>query len=87
MELRADAIESLYYEAKCRIKDPVYGCVGIISSLHQQIRVAQRQLAKAQAEIAFLDANLVVAATTSSTSEPLVGIDHCLDEPFSTWLY
>nr|GEX35014.1 ribonuclease H-like domain-containing protein [Tanacetum cinerariifolium] len=28
MRLRADAMDSLYYEAKCRMKDPVYGCAG-----------------------------------------------------------
>nr|GEX51975.1 hypothetical protein [Tanacetum cinerariifolium] len=27
MHLRADAMDSLYYEAKCRIQDPVYGNV------------------------------------------------------------
>lgn len=42
-------------EAKCRIQDPVYGCVGIISHLHQQIRIAESQLAKTQAEIAVFN--------------------------------
>ncbi|XP_012087781.1 LOB domain-containing protein 24-like [Jatropha curcas] len=52
--LRASAAESLYYEAKYRIEDPVYGCVGIISLLHQQIHIAENQLAKTKAEIAVL---------------------------------
>ncbi|KAK6155270.1 hypothetical protein DH2020_009518 [Rehmannia glutinosa] len=51
---RAEAADSLYYEACCRIKDPVYGCVGMISILHQQIYNAQCQLAMIQAEIATL---------------------------------
>ncbi|KAL0435969.1 UNVERIFIED_CONTAM: LOB domain-containing protein 12 [Sesamum radiatum] len=49
---RAEAADSLYYEAYCRIKDPVYGCVGLITILHQQIYDAQCQLARIQAEIA-----------------------------------
>lgn len=51
---RVQAANSLFYEAQCRIQDPVYGCVGIISLLHQQIHIAQNQLAKTQAEIAVL---------------------------------
>ncbi|KAG5234517.1 LOB domain-containing protein [Salix suchowensis] len=35
--LRAEAANSLYYEAQSRTQDPVYGCVGVISLLHQQI--------------------------------------------------
>ncbi|KAK4417873.1 LOB domain-containing protein 23 [Sesamum alatum] len=51
---RAEAADSLYYEAYCRIKDPVYGCVGLITILHQQIHNAQCQLARIQAEIGAL---------------------------------
>ncbi|KVH92637.1 lateral organ boundaries domain-containing protein [Cynara cardunculus var. scolymus] len=90
VQLRADAVESLYYEAKCRIRDPVYGCVGIISLLHQQIHIAQSQLAKAQAEIAFLDANVTVAETMLASSGSLGqqnGIDHSLDHPSNPWFY
>lgn len=54
MNRRAEAADSLYYEAYCRIKDPVYGCVGTITILHQQIYNAQCQLARIQAEIAAL---------------------------------
>ncbi|KAL9375872.1 hypothetical protein Peur_032751 [Populus x canadensis] len=50
--LRAEAANSLYYEAQCRTQDPVYGCVGIISLLHQQIHSVESQLAKTRAEIA-----------------------------------
>ncbi|KAF5455350.1 hypothetical protein F2P56_024939 [Juglans regia] len=53
--LRAQTADTLYTEAKCRIQDPVYGCVGIISHLHQQIHIAESQLAKTQAEIAVLN--------------------------------
>ncbi|CAN4099988.1 unnamed protein product [Withania somnifera] len=53
---RGDVADSLYYEAYCRIKSPVYGCVGIISILHQEIDHSERELAKAQAEISLFKA-------------------------------
>ncbi|XP_076886815.1 LOB domain-containing protein 24-like [Bidens hawaiensis] len=87
---RADAVDSLYYEAKCRIQDPVYGCVGIISTLQRQIQIAQSQLAKAQAEISVLDANFAVVEPILSLGEPLVqpsGVDHGPDDPFNNWFY
>ncbi|KAK6277317.1 hypothetical protein POUND7_017640 [Theobroma cacao] len=52
--LRAEAADSLYFEAQCRVEDPVYGCVGLIFLLQQQIHNAVSQLAKTQAEIAVL---------------------------------
>ncbi|KAL3501725.1 hypothetical protein ACH5RR_036174 [Cinchona calisaya] len=55
VEQRGEAANAMYYEAYCRIKDPVYGCVGIITLLNQQIYDAQCQLAKIQAEIAVLN--------------------------------
>lgn len=48
---RSDAVSSMVYEANARIRDPVYGCVGAISSLQQQIDALQSQLALAQAEV------------------------------------
>ncbi|KAI3761965.1 hypothetical protein L1987_52388 [Smallanthus sonchifolius] len=90
MQLRAVAVESLYYEAKCRIQDPVYGCAGIIWSLHQQIQIAQSQLARARAEIAFLDANVAVEEPTPNPGEPVVqqsGVDYGLDDPYDFWFY
>ncbi|KDP41299.1 hypothetical protein JCGZ_15706 [Jatropha curcas] len=52
--LRDKAADSLYYEAKCRMEDPVYGCVGTITLLYQHIHDAENQLAKTRAEIAVL---------------------------------
>ncbi|EPS74389.1 hypothetical protein M569_00371, partial [Genlisea aurea] len=49
--VRGEAADSLHYEAYCRIKDPVYGIVGMITVLHQQICAAQRHLARVHAEI------------------------------------
>lgn len=51
VEQRADAVSSLVYEANARIRDPVYGCVGAISFLQNQVSQLQMQLAVAQAEI------------------------------------
>ncbi|KAK2985097.1 hypothetical protein RJ640_022975 [Escallonia rubra] len=63
VHLRAEAADALYYEAQCRIRDPVYGSVGVISQLHQLICDAQRQLAKAQAEVACFNAQGEEATT------------------------
>uniref|UniRef100_A0A7N0VEZ1 LOB domain-containing protein n=1 Tax=Kalanchoe fedtschenkoi TaxID=63787 RepID=A0A7N0VEZ1_KALFE len=51
---RGDAVSSLVYEANARVRDPVYGCVGAISALQQQIHVLQAQLALTQAEVLHL---------------------------------
>ncbi|XP_055814822.1 LOB domain-containing protein 4-like [Solanum dulcamara] len=48
---RRDAVSSMVYEANARMKDPIYGCVGTISSLQYQIEFLQTQLAIAQAEL------------------------------------
>ncbi|KAA8534026.1 hypothetical protein F0562_031543 [Nyssa sinensis] len=48
---RVDAVSSLVYEANARVRDPVYGCVGAISYLQNQVSQLQMQLAVAQAEI------------------------------------
>lgn len=57
MHQRGDAVSSMVYEANARVRDPVYGCVGAISSLQQQIDVLQTQLALAQAEVVHLRAH------------------------------
>ncbi|CDP04291.1 unnamed protein product [Coffea canephora] len=48
---RADAVNSMVYEANSRIRDPVYGCAGAICQLQKQISELQAELAKAQAEM------------------------------------
>ncbi|KAK8940356.1 LOB domain-containing protein 6 [Platanthera guangdongensis] len=49
---REDAVNSLAYEAEMRIRDPVYGCVGVISILHHELRKLQLELSFARAELA-----------------------------------
>ncbi|OIW13904.1 hypothetical protein TanjilG_31793 [Lupinus angustifolius] len=56
MHQRGDAVSSMVYEANARVRDPVYGCVGTISSLQQHIHMLQTQLAQAQAEVVHLKA-------------------------------
>ncbi|KAL5724930.1 putative elongator complex protein 1 [Ranunculus cassubicifolius] len=48
---REDAVNSLAYEAEARIKDPVYGCVGVISVLQTQVHRLQTELDSANAEL------------------------------------
>ncbi|XP_059659826.1 LOB domain-containing protein 12-like [Cornus florida] len=48
---RGDAVSSLAYEANARARDPVYGCVGAISYLQNQVSQLQMQLAVAQTEL------------------------------------
>ncbi|XP_059625258.1 LOB domain-containing protein 1-like [Cornus florida] len=59
---RADAVSSMVYEANARLRDPVYGCTGVICQLQKQVTELQAQLAEAQAEVVTVQceqANLV----------------------------
>ncbi|RDY13647.1 LOB domain-containing protein 4, partial [Mucuna pruriens] len=66
---RSDAVSSMVYEANARVRDPVYGCVGAISSLQQQVDVLQTQLALAQAEIVHMRMRQV--PTSSDQHKPV----------------
>ncbi|CAL0327557.1 unnamed protein product [Lupinus luteus] len=48
---RADAANSLVYEANVRLRDPVYGCMGAISDLQQQVQSLQTELNAVRSEI------------------------------------
>ncbi|XP_047331876.1 protein ASYMMETRIC LEAVES 2 [Impatiens glandulifera] len=48
---REDAVNSLAYEADMRLRDPVYGCVGVISLLQHQLRQLQIDLSCAKSEL------------------------------------
>ncbi|CAI9773918.1 unnamed protein product [Fraxinus pennsylvanica] len=48
---RADAVDSMVYEANARLRDPVYGCAGAICQLQKQVIELQTELAKAHAQI------------------------------------
>ncbi|KAF5738200.1 LOB domain-containing 36 -like protein [Tripterygium wilfordii] len=49
---RKDAVESLAYEAEARLRDPVYGCVGLISVLQHKLRQVQSDIFTAKKELA-----------------------------------
>ncbi|KAL6273765.1 LOB domain-containing protein 36 [Prunus yedoensis var. nudiflora] len=49
---REDAVNSLAYEAEARLRDPVYGCVGLISILQQRLKQVQADLYNAKKELA-----------------------------------
>ncbi|KAL5977205.1 LOB domain-containing protein 4 [Asimina triloba] len=71
---RSDAVSSMVYEANARVRDPVYGCVGAISSLQQQIDVLQAQLALAQAEVVHMRMRQVpTQPNLPATSSSLTG--------------
>ncbi|KAH0679428.1 hypothetical protein KY290_021525 [Solanum tuberosum] len=67
---RADAVNSMVYEANARIRDPVYGCAAIICQLQKQISELQADLVKAQVEIMNVqtqNTNLVALICTEMT--------------------
>ncbi|XVF61123.1 hypothetical protein PTKIN_Ptkin08bG0103700 [Pterospermum kingtungense] len=48
---REDAVNSLAYEAEARLRDPVYGCVGLISLLQHRLKQMQHDLHNAKKEL------------------------------------
>lgn len=59
---RADAANSLVYEANVRLRDPVYGCMGAISALQQQVQSLQAELNAVRTEILkykYREANII----------------------------
>ncbi|XP_050368341.1 LOB domain-containing protein 12-like [Argentina anserina] len=68
---RGDAVSSLLYEANARVRDPVYGCVGAISFLQNQVSNLQMQLAVAQAEILCIQMQQEPVAATLPASQML----------------
>ncbi|KAL8154175.1 hypothetical protein V2J09_011935 [Rumex salicifolius] len=54
---REDAVNSLAYEAEARVRDPVYGCVGVISFLQRQVQRLQKELDSANADLLHFACN------------------------------
>ncbi|CAI0549021.1 unnamed protein product [Linum tenue] len=65
---RADAVSSLVYEANARVRDPVYGCVGAISFLQNQVSQLQMQLALAQTDILCIQMHHDPAAVATTAN-------------------
>ncbi|XWS65250.1 hypothetical protein CRYUN_Cryun05aG0076500 [Craigia yunnanensis] len=83
---REDAVNSLAYEADMRLRDPVYGCVGVISLLQHQLRQLQMDVSCAKSELskyqslgitghAGLIAAAAAAATATATTHQNLGIN------------
>lgn len=70
---REDCVNSLAYEADARVQDPVYGCVGAISVLQQQVAHLQAQLSLATSEIARLRETFAIAAAASNHNNAVSG--------------
>lgn len=73
VEARGDAVSSMVYEADARVRDPVYGCVGAISSLQQQVAHLQTQLAVANAEIVCMRMHNTESSRDSDNSRHIQG--------------
>ncbi|KAJ4779185.1 hypothetical protein LUZ62_017666 [Rhynchospora pubera] len=69
---RADAANSLVYEANVRLRDPVYGCMGAIAALQQQVQALEAELTAVKAEILKYKfrsvTNSAVLPTTNATA-------------------
>lgn len=68
---RADAANSLVYEANLRLRDPVYGCMGLISALQQQIQTLQAELNAVRSEILrykYREATSHIVSSTTTTA-------------------
>ncbi|ESW14289.1 hypothetical protein PHAVU_008G268500 [Phaseolus vulgaris] len=70
--LREQTANSLYFEAQCRIQDPVYGCVGIISKLYEEIRNTETELAQIQTQITCHKLKVVQANNNAETNMNLL---------------
>ncbi|XP_020596067.1 LOB domain-containing protein 6-like [Phalaenopsis equestris] len=66
---REDAVNSLAYEADMRLRDPVYGCVGIISVLQHQLRQLQLDLSRARTELCRYQQLLVPVGQTQQQQQ------------------
>ncbi|KAJ4958863.1 hypothetical protein NE237_025974 [Protea cynaroides] len=79
---REDAVNSLAYEADMRLRDPVYGCVGVISLLQHQLRQLQMDLSCAKSELSkYQNVGITghgliaaAAATAAANHHPQMGI-------------
>ncbi|KAK3135555.1 hypothetical protein QOZ80_5BG0420320 [Eleusine coracana subsp. coracana] len=65
---REDAVNSLAYEADMRLRDPVYGCVGVISVLQHRLRLLQQELARTRFDLAKYQAAAEAAAAAAGSN-------------------
>ncbi|KAI3684495.1 hypothetical protein L6452_33719 [Arctium lappa] len=67
---REDAVNSLAYEAEARVRDPVYGSVGVISFLQRQVDRLQKDLDSANADLIRYRRNTTPSSRLSSIQLP-----------------
>ncbi|KAL1538423.1 LOB domain-containing protein 4 [Salvia divinorum] len=81
-EHRGDAVSSMVYEANARMRDPVYGCVGAISYLQQQIDGLRQQLALTQAEMLHLRVRQAASPNYSGSQLSYAFVSHSKPSSF-----
>lgn len=52
---REDMVKSISYEADTREKDPVHGCLGVITVLHNQVAKLKEELHSAREKLFFME--------------------------------
>ncbi|XP_047943530.1 LOB domain-containing protein 1-like [Salvia hispanica] len=77
-EQREDAVSSMVYEAKARLRDPVYGCAGAICQLQKQVTELQEQLAIAHADILNMQSqhSNLMALIYMEMAQSTTAVDH-----------
>lgn len=66
---RCEAVVTISYEAEARVRDPVYGCVGHIFALQQQVASLQAELTFVQAQLA---SRLASGSASTSLNNPVI---------------
>ncbi|KAI3986020.1 hypothetical protein MKX01_039102 [Papaver californicum] len=70
---REDAVNSLAYEAEARLRDPVYGCVGVISILQHKLKQVEHDLYNAKKELStFIGPTALLSLTQHPHHHPLL---------------
>lgn len=78
---RADAANSMVYEANLRLRDPVYGCMGAISSLQQQVQSLQAELHAVRTELLKYKYREAASFISSQVSMPTSANSQGLSQP------
>ncbi|OVA07707.1 hypothetical protein BVC80_1827g72 [Macleaya cordata] len=85
---RLDAVVTICYEALARIRDPVYGCVGHIFALQQQVVNLQAELAFVQAHLSTFEHlpshHQAAAVMSSAQSSAMVNVHNSSTNILST---
>lgn len=79
---REDAVNSLAYEAEMRLRDPVYGCVGVISLLQHRLRQLQMDLSCAKSELSKYQNVGIAGHGLIATANGPMGIGLARDQLF-----